>query len=83
MESLEQNLPNSNFSKFIKNENLDHKKYQISKKCHFPKTNFTKYTLNDPNTGIFKFFTVFGRTKVASLDRVNDKLYQLDQVESD
>ena len=66
-ESLEQNLPNSNFSKFIKNENLDHKKYQISMKSHFPKTNFTKYTLNDPNTGIFKFFTVFGHTKVAPL----------------
>ena len=67
LESLEQNLPNSNFSKFIKNENLDHKKYQISMKSHFPKTNFTKYILNDPNTGIFKFFTVFGHTKVAPL----------------
>ena len=77
LEFLEQNLPNSNFSKFIKDKdkNLDHKKYQISMKRHFPKTNFTKYTLNDPNTGIFKFFTVFGHTKVASLGVRNVFMY--------
>ena len=28
LESLEQNLPNSNFSKFVENENMYHKKYQ-------------------------------------------------------
>ena len=64
---LEQNVQNSNFTKFIKNENLDYKLNQIFLKSYLPNSKLTKFNLNDPNTGISKFFTVFGRTKVPPL----------------
>ena len=64
---LEQNVQNSNFTKFIKNENLDYKLNQIFLKSYLPNSKLTKFNLNDPNTGISKFFTVFGHTKVPPL----------------
>ena len=64
---LEQNVQNSNFTKFIKMKIWITKFNQIFLKSYLPNSKLTKFTLNDPNTGTFKFFTVFGRTKVPPL----------------
>ena len=66
-------VPNTNFTKYVKNDLIQIKFSQIFSSAIITNPNLTKYIIEPPNTGILKVFSVFANTKchalILALDR--------------
>ena len=60
-------VPNTNFTKYVKNDLIQIKFSQIFSSAIITNPNLTKYIIEPPNTGILKVFSVFANTKCHAL----------------